>query len=122
MADGLMEPGDTASLGSMKLLNFPVLILVSLVVSLGCSSSDKFDTSTPEGAFKAAEALEKDERYEEAIPKFQEVKNKHPYSRFATEAELKIADIHFASENFEEAQASYQLFKEFHPKHPQSGL
>lgn len=102
----------------MKILNFPIVILLPLIFSLACSSSDKFDTSTPEGAFKSAEALEKDERYEEAIPRFQDVKNKFPYSRFATEAELKIADIHYASENFEEAQASYQLFKEFHPKHP----
>lgn len=112
-----MAEADPDRVGSMKLLNFPVLIIALFVFSLGCSSSEKFDTSTPEGAFQAAEALEKDERYEEAIPRFQEVKNKHPYSRFATEAELKIADIHFASENFEEAQASYQLFKEFHPKH-----
>lgn len=118
MADGLMAGADADSVGSMKLVNFPVLILASLIFCLGCSSSEKFDTSTPEGAFKAAEALEKEERYEEAIPRFQEVKNKHPYSRFATEAELKIADIHYAAESFEEAQATYQLFKEFHPKHP----
>ena len=89
------------------------------VLSLSaCSTAEKFDTSTPEGAFKQAEEYEKDDRYEEAIQKFSEVKNKHPYSRFATEAELRIADLQFKRETFIEAAAAYQLFREFHPKHP----
>ena len=85
----------------------------------GCSSAETVDTSTPEGALKVAEDYAKDERYEEAIAKFAEVKNKHPYSRFATLAELKVADLHFQREAYIEAQNAYQLFKEFHPKHPQ---
>lgn len=87
---------------------------------MGCSSAEKYDTSTPEGAFKAAEELENDERFEEAVQKFAEVKNKHPYSRFATLAELKIADVHFKREAYIEAQNAYQIFKDFHPKHPQA--
>lgn len=85
-----------------------------------CSSIETRDVSTPEGAFKSAEDFEKDERFEEAIQKFSEVKNKFPYSRFAADAELKIADLHFKREAYPEAQGAYQLFKEFHPKHPQS--
>ena len=87
---------------------------------MGCSSAEKLDTATPEGAYKAAEELEKDERYEEAIQKFTEVKNKHPYSRFATLAEMHIADVQFKREAYIEAQNAYQLFKDFHPKHPQA--
>src|SRR5688500_18813632 len=82
-----------------------------------CSSADKIDTNTPEGAFQLAERYEKDERYEEAITYFSEVKNKHPYSRFATSAELRIADIEFKRENFIEAESAYKLFKELHPDH-----
>jgi outer membrane protein assembly factor BamD len=96
------------------------LVGVNLGVNVGCSTTEKIDTSTPEGAFKVAEEFEKDERYEEAIQRYAEVKNKHPYSRFATMAELKIADVHFKREAFIEAQNAYQLFKEFHPKHPQA--
>ncbi|HVK62183.1 MAG TPA: outer membrane protein assembly factor BamD [Bdellovibrionales bacterium] len=97
-----------------------VLILgfASISLTSGCSSTPTYDTSTPEGAFKSAEELEKDERYEEAIARYGEVKNKHPYSKLATEAELRIADIQFTRESYVDAQGAYQLFKEFHPKHP----
>jgi outer membrane protein assembly factor BamD len=64
--------------------------------------------------------FENDERYEEALSKFNEVKNKHPYSKYAIEAELHIADIQYKRENFIEAQTAYQLFKDFHPKNPKS--
>lgn len=110
----------------MKILRlFAVLQSVLLVAGFavflhGCSSIENRDTSTPEGAFKSAEDYEKDERYEEAIQKYSDVKNKFPYSRFAAEAELKIADLQFKRESYPEAQGAYQLFKEFHPKHPQS--
>lgn len=99
---------------------FLSLALGASLLFVGCSSADKYDTSTPEGAFKLAEEFEQDERYEEAIARFTDIKNKHPYSRFATLSELKIADLNFKREAYIEAQNSYQLFKEFHPKHPQS--
>lgn len=89
-------------------------------VLAGCSSAEKVDTNTPEGAMKVAQDFENDERYDEALQKYAEVKNKFPYSKLATEAELKIADVHFKREAYIEAQNAYQLFKEFHPRHPQS--
>lgn len=84
----------------------------------GCSSSDKLDSATAEGGYKLGEKYENDERYEEALAQFAIVKNKHPYSKYAVEAKLKIADIHFKREDWAEAQAAYQVFKELHPKHP----
>jgi len=104
----------------MKFLRFLAVLSIIFQIVVGCSSADKYDTSTPDGAFKQAEELEKDERYEEAVAKFIDVKNKFPYSKLAPQAELKIADIQFKRESYIEAQAAYQLFKEFHPKHPQS--
>ena len=102
-----------------RLIGILPLVFGAAVFVSGCSSADKYDTSTAEGAFKQAEEYAKDERYEEAIAKFTDVKNKHPYSRFATSAELKIADLQYEREAFIEAQNAYQLFKEFHPKHSQ---
>lgn len=99
-----------------------LLLSVGFVGALttGCSSIETRDVATPEGAFKNAEDFEKDERFEEAIQKYQDVKNKFPYSRYAADSELKIADLQFKREAYPEAQGAYQLFKEFHPKHPQS--
>ncbi len=96
--------------------SFIVVALLSFLLG-GCSSTDQIDTSTPEGMYKLGEKYEKDERFEEAIAQFTTLKNKHPYSKLATESELKIADIHFKREDFIEAQSAYQTFKEMHPSH-----
>jgi outer membrane protein assembly factor BamD len=102
----------------MQRLVKSLLIFSFLAMQLSaCSSTSDIDTGTPEGAYKLGEKYEKDERFEEAIVQFSEVKNKHPYSKLATEAELKIAEIHFEREEFVEAQSSYQVFKEMHPSH-----
>lgn len=93
------------------------LILLGFLFS-GCVSYDKFDTSKPEGAFGMAQALEADERYEEALSQYQNLKNRFPYSKYAVSAELQIAEIQYKRDAFPEAQGAYQLFKELHPRHP----
>src|SRR4051812_20700491 len=103
----------------MKNAFFALLAVTQIALQFGCSSIDKIDASTPEGAYKLAEAYEKDERYDEAVQKYQDVRTKFPYSKLSTQAELKIADVNFKREAYAEAQASYQLFKDFHPKHAQ---
>ena len=87
------------------------------LILVGCSSADKIDANTAEGAYALAQRYEKDERFEEAITYYAEVKNKFPYSRFAVDAELKIADVEFQRENYVEAEAAYKIFREFHPDH-----
>lgn len=82
-----------------------------------CSTVEK-NSNTPEGAFAVAEEFDKGERYEEAVRHYTEVKNKFPYSNYATRAELAIADVHFKQESYAEAQVSYQMFKDMHPTHP----
>lgn len=122
----LVDTDKDRSLNSC-VMKFPRLIAIlslstpAFVAGLiSCSSAEKFDTSTAEGAFKHAEELEKDERFEEAAAKYTDVKNKFPYSKLATSAELKLADVHYKREAYIEAQSAYQLFKEFHPKHAQA--
>lgn len=110
--------------GSLQKKSKAVQALVALVLlvsfaAAGCSSAEKIDPSTPEGAFKLAEELEKDERFEESVAKYTDVKNKHPYSRYAVLAELKVADVQYLRESYIEAQYAYQTFKDLHPKHPQ---
>lgn len=93
------------------------LVLLTAFVA-ACSSGEKLDTNTPEGGFKLGEKFENDERYEEALAQFNTVKNKFPYSKLAIESELRVAEIHFKREEFIEAQAAYQTFKEMHPSYP----
>lgn len=92
------------------------LILLIFLLT-GCVSYDDFNTNEAAGSFGLAQALEKDERYEESLTQYQDVKNRFPYSKYAVSAELQIAEIQFKKEAFLEAQGAYQLFKELHPKH-----
>lgn len=96
-----------------------IIILAALGTLVSCASVEK-NATTPEGAFAIAEDYDKSERYEEAIRRYSEVKNKFPYSNFATKAELAIADVYFKQESYAEAQVSYQMFKELHPTAPNS--
>jgi outer membrane protein assembly factor BamD len=94
--------------------------LFSLYLSLfftGCSSSEKKET-TPEGMLARAQEYEKDERFEESIRRYQEVRSKFPYSPQALEAELAVGDVYYKQESYPEAQTAYQSFRDLHPKHP----
>ena len=96
----------------------PLFFAFSSVFLTACSSKDK-TADTAEGAYAIAQDFDKEELWERAIARYQEVKNKYPYSKYATMAELAIADCHFKDESFPEAQVAYQAFKDLHPKHPQ---
>lgn len=101
-----------------KLLVFFELFLIGALVA--CSSADKKETETPEAYFARAQELAKDGRTEEAIIKYDDVKNKFPYSKLAVEAELAAADLSFDNEDYADAQVAYTLFRDLHPKHPKS--
>ncbi|MEZ0393086.1 MAG: outer membrane protein assembly factor BamD [Pseudobdellovibrionaceae bacterium] len=94
------------------------LLLISTISLLSACSSNEKKADTAEGAFQLAQEYDNDERWEEAIRRYQEVKNKFPYSKYATMSELALADAYFKQETYAEAQVAYQSFKDLHPKHP----
>lgn len=102
----------------MKHLCILLAFLLSVNLLTACSSEEK-KADTPEGLFALAQEYEKEERYEEAIKRYTDLKNRFPYSSMATKAELAVADIHFKEESYVEAQLSYTTFRELHPRHPQ---
>jgi len=61
----------------------------------------------------------KDENYQEALKFFVFTKAKFPFSRFATLAELRIADTYYAQEKYVDSIDAYKQFQKFHPTHPQ---
>lgn len=99
---------------SLNLIGFLSLIVI---FSFGCASEEK-NLNTPEGMFAHAKEFDDAERYDLAIQKYSDVRNKFPYSQLATDAELAVADVYYKKESFSEAQLSYQNFRDLHPKHP----
>src|SRR3954469_14363732 len=107
----------------MKALSkaFPILLALgalsfATVHLTGCSSTPINDNE-PERLYK--EALEDidGDHYQIAIEKLKTIRNKFPYSSFATEAQLKIADVYFLQDSFAEAALAYEAFVDLHPKH-----
>lgn len=94
-----------------------VITLLILCFSLfGCSSAEK-EAPNAKALFDRAREYEDDDRYEEAIRRYSEVRAKFPYSTQAVDAELAVADVYYKQESYPEAQAAYQSFRDLHPKH-----
>ena len=96
----------------MKILK---LLLVFLMIS--CAMDRPSGSSEAEVLYKEAIAFKNDGHYLAAVEKLNQIRSKHPYSYFATHAELLNADILFIQENYVEAAAAYLLFKNVHPKY-----
>ncbi len=93
------------------------LILISaLLVVISCQDK-AFDLASPENSFVIAQKPYTQGNYEIALTKLGEFKTRFPYSSFAIEAELMIADSYFALERNAEAVVSYEHFIKLHPKH-----
>ncbi|MCK5836023.1 MAG: outer membrane protein assembly factor BamD [Desulfobacula sp.] len=54
--------------------------------------------------------------YETAIKAYTDLKDWYPFSKYASLAELKIADAHFFLGKYDEALLAYEDFEEMHPK------
>ena len=87
---------------------------VPLVGLGGCASTGETKEDA-EAVFKDAEDAFKDGRYLMAIEKYRDLRARYPYSQRAVESELRVADAHFALENFIEAEGAYEIFRELHP-------
>lgn len=96
------------------------LLMGSLIYLLSACSTVEKKTEDPNELFKQAEYYEKEERFEEALRRFNQIRQKYPYSAAAIEADLKVADIYRQQESFAEAQLAYEFFREQRPQHPRS--
>jgi len=100
-------------MSSLHLISFFFL----LSIFTNCSSEKLQGSTQAEILYKEAEKSISKKRYIAALEKLNEIRSQHPYSYYATPAELLIADVKFLQENFAESAADYQLFRDMHPKH-----
>lgn len=93
-----------------------LFLAFSAVHHVGCSSGQINDNDA-EVLYKEAQDDVQSDRYQVAIEKFRTLRNKFPYSKYAVEAQLRLADVYYLQENYVEAASAYELFKDLHPKH-----
>lgn len=92
----------------------------AIVIAAGCSSVET-KSDDPAVLMKDAEQEISNDHYLLALDKLREIKNKFPYSKFAVDAQLRLADVYFLQESYAEAAAAYESFRDLHPKHPRVG-
>jgi outer membrane protein assembly factor BamD len=97
-------------------MSFLKLIILVFIVA-ACSSDKPKGRTEAEVLFKEAEELVEAERFILATEKLNAIKTQHPYSFYATPAELMQADILYEQESYVESAAAYLLFRDFHPRH-----
>ena len=100
------------------------ICIVVLLVATGCTTLknqyDKFFGADEAGtaqdlAWEGMDAYENG-NYNEAIEKFQKLKDYYPFSKYAILAELKLADAHYQRREYEDAIFAYEDFEQLHPR------
>lgn len=92
-------------------------LLLVLFFCVSCSSLYSLkDNPTAQELFDHATKLKNELYYKEALNYFKQVKSQFIYSRFAKKADLAIADIYFAQEEWKKAIIAYKHFYERYPQ------
>ncbi len=100
----------------LSILTAAVLFAGTSTFNIGCSGKS-VDESDPAQLYADAEEEIKNDHYQIAIEKLRAIKNKFPYSKYALDAQLRLADVYFMQDSYPEAAASYETFRDLHPKH-----
>jgi outer membrane protein assembly factor BamD len=85
----------------------------------GCAG-EAVNENNPASLMRDAEDDISSDHYQVAIEKLRAIKNKFPYSSYAIDAQIRIADVYFMQDSFEDAAAAYESFRDLHPSHPKT--
>jgi outer membrane protein assembly factor BamD len=95
--------------------------MVMLFSLSGCGYIDYFLLPPPEDTAQelyeaGAEAMQEKD-YMEAAERFQQLKDRYPFSPFAARAEIGLGDAYFLAEQYVAASDAYIEFEALHPRH-----
>jgi outer membrane protein assembly factor BamD len=100
----------------MRSGRFGVIALILLVLT-GCALFGKEQVEKPAAELiqEGMAAFDKG-NFSDAIKDFEQLKDWYPFSKYATVAELKIADAHYNLDQYAEAVTAYEEFEQLHPR------
>jgi len=93
----------------------PILLIMMLAV--GCSGVTTAAPKTPDDFIREAEDTLRRGRHDEATAQWKKIRESQYSPAITAQAELRLADTHFAAENYIEAGAAYEDFRKYHPDH-----
>jgi outer membrane protein assembly factor BamD len=98
-----------------------LIVLLLLVLLNGCGIIDYFYLPPPEDTaqelFEAGNDAMQEKNYLGASAYFNKLKDNFPFSPYAVEAELSLADCFFLNEDWGQAVEAYKEFEALHPRH-----
>jgi outer membrane protein assembly factor BamD len=92
-------------------------VAVALLLLAGCAlfGQEQVEKPAAELIKEGIKAYDKG-NFSDAIKDFEQLKDWYPFSKYATVAELKIADAHYYLDQYAEAVAAYEEFEQLHPR------
>jgi outer membrane protein assembly factor BamD len=93
-----------------------LFIFIICLTSTGCAWFKSKEQPTAQELATRGMDFDKREKYRNSLEEFQHLKDWYPFSKFASLAELKIADAHYHLKEYEEAIFAYQEFESLHPR------
>jgi outer membrane protein assembly factor BamD len=100
----------------------PLLALLAVLALAACSSStsddEKFVEQPVDQLYNLAQDRMDQGQWDEAAQAFEEVDRQHPYSEWATRAEMMAAFAYYQANKYDESIAAANRFIELHPGHP----
>ena len=95
------------------------LLLSTMFVS-GCSIVDQYflppAEDTVQEIFEAGNDAMRDKDYPQAIKFYNRIKDEFPFSPYAIEAELAVADAYYLDKEYPQASDAYKDFETLHPR------
>lgn len=101
------------------------LVILALAAAPACATTGAHRAATQstdeaELAYQRAMDLYQDESWPEAAEAFRALQRAHGTSRFATLAELRLADVEFKQEHYTEALSAFRAWLRYHPTHTEA--
>jgi len=86
-----------------------------ILVLAGCAAGNKNSEGSVESLYNTALSLLQDNKYADAAIAFDEVERQHPYSVWATKAQLMSAYSYYQNNTYDEAVVGLDRFIQLHP-------
>ena len=95
------------------------LCLSLLLTACSTSDDERFEERPVAELYNKGMSELKNKQYEKGAKYFDEVERQHPYSEWATQAQLMSAYAYYESQKYEKALTALDSFITLHPAHPE---
>ena len=105
----------------LKKLSRPLVLACCALWLSGCGIIDYFYLPPPEDTaqelFETANDYMAEKNYVAAAERYTKLRETYPFSPYAIDAELSLADCYFLDEEYAPAVEAYKDFESLHPRH-----